>query len=424
MSDFWLDLLPALAAALSVLLMGVCGVRLLVRLTRVLRGQERVDALANDAPAGMPPVRALLLAALAALLSRAAVDLLAWGMMRAMGIPGGFSASLDALWNHWDTRHYIGIAQEGYTSVGDERLRLVFFPLYPLLMRLLSPLTGGSVFLAGMLISRLCAMGCAALLYELAVRTYGAREARLAVAYFLLSPMSVFLNCCYTEALFLLLTLGAMVLLRRGHPWLAALCGMGSALTRMPGVIVAGLMLIALLAELPRRGPDVRRIAGCAGQMLLVFAGLLIYWAINWAVTGDPLMYMTYQKENWFQEPGTFWGSTANTAYYALTDFGQDDWFFSWGAQLAAMLAVYVLLALRADALPFDLAAYSFVYVAVVLSPTWLLSGPRYLYALAPLPLLLARMTESRRAHAVLLALSAVLLVVFTFGYTIAVDVL
>lgn len=424
MSDFWLDLLPALAAALSVLLMGVCGVRLLVRLTRVLRGQERVDALANDAPAGMPPVRALLLAALAALLSRAAVDLLAWGMMRAMGIPGGFSASLDALWNHWDTRHYIGIAQEGYTSVGDERLRLVFFPLYPLLMRLLSPLTGGSVFLAGMLISRLCAMGCAALLYELAYRTYGAREARLAVAYFLLSPMSVFLNCCYTEALFLLLTLGAMVLLRRGHPWLAALCGMGSALTRMPGVIVAGLMLIALLAELPRRGPDVRRIAGCAGQMLLVFAGLLIYWAINWAVTGDPLMYMTYQRENWFQEPGTFWGSTANTAYYAITDFGQDDWFFSWGAQLAAMLAVYVLLALRADALPFDLAAYSFVYVAVVLSPTWLLSGPRYLYALAPLPLLLARMAESRRAHAVLLALSAVLLVVFTFGYTIAVDVL
>ena len=158
--------------------------------------------------------------------------------------------------------------------------------------------------------------------------------------------------------------------------------------------------------------------------MLLVFAGLLIYWAINWAVTGEALMYMTYQKENWFQEPGTFWGSTANTAYYAITDFGQDDWFFSWGAQLAAMFFVYALLALRENELPFDLAAYSFVYVAVVLSPTWLLSGPRYLYALSPLPLLLARLTESRRIHASLLVLSAVLLAVFTFGYTIAVDVL
>ena len=41
-----------------------------------------------------------------------------------------------------------------------------------------------------------------------------------------------------------------------------------------------------------------------------------------------------------------------------------------------------------------------------------------------PLPLLLSRMTEGRRVHAVLLTLSAVLLAIFTFGYTIAVDVL
>ena len=30
--------------------------------------------------------------------------------------------------------------------------------------------------------------------------------------------------------------LAAVCLLRRGHPWGAALCGMASALTRMPGV--------------------------------------------------------------------------------------------------------------------------------------------------------------------------------------------
>ena len=35
---------------------------------------------------------------------------------------------------------------------------------------------------------------------------------------------------------------------------------------------------------------------------------------------------------------------------------------------------IYILLAARQKKLPFDLAAYSFVYVAVVLSPTWLLS--------------------------------------------------
>ena len=58
--------------------------------------------------------------------------------------------------------------------------------------------------------------------------------AALAAAHFLLSPLSVFLCCVYTEGLFILLTLAAICLLRRGHPWPAALCGMGSAFTRMP----------------------------------------------------------------------------------------------------------------------------------------------------------------------------------------------
>ena len=76
------------------------------------------------------------------------------------------------------------------------------------------------------------------------------------------------------------------------------------------------------------------------------------------------------------------------------------------------------------EKLPFDLAAYSFVYVAVVLSPTWLLSGARYLYALATLPILQAQSLKSRAAHAVGLSVCAALLVVFTWGYTIAAAVL
>jgi len=85
---------------------------------------------------------------------------------------------------------------------------------------------------------------------------------------------------------------------------------------------------------------------------------------------------------------------------------------------------IYVLLAAKQKKLSFDLAAYSFVYVAVVLAPTWLLSGARYLYALATLPLLQAKTFESRTAHTVGLSVCAALLVVFTWGYTIAIAVL
>ena len=136
------------------------------------------------------------------------------------------------------------------------------------------------------------------------------------------------------------------------------------------------------------------------------------------------MMYMTYQRENWYQEPGTFWGTTENTAYYFLTTLGDDDWLFTWGFQLLCIFYVYALLVAGQRKLPFDLAAYAFVYVAVVLAPTWLLSGPRYLYALAPLPILQARLHKRAGVHALALTLSAVLLLIWIFGYTIAVEVL
>ncbi len=411
------------AAAASIALMGLCGVRLLARLTRVLLGKETESGL-SKADTQVAPPAALMGAALCALLSRLLLYLIAYAMNRAMGRGGAFSETFRPLWDHWDTSHYIGIAAEGYTSVGDERLRLVFFPLYPLLMRLVSPLTGGDFFLAGIAVSLACACASAALLCELGYMHGGRETAALSVAYFLLDPMSVFLGCCYTESLFLALTLGAVVLLRRGHPWLTALCGAASALTRMPGVILAGLPIIALLGKMGRREARARDVMACFGQVAVVFSGLALYWAVNWRVTGDPFMYMTYQRENWFQEPGSFWQSAMTTTHYAFSDFGQDGWFFSWGYQLLAMFAVFALLAFCADRLPFDLAAYSFVYVAAVLAPTWLLSGARYLYALAPLPLLRARMTKSRAAHGAMLAASCALLILFVFGYTIAIEVL
>lgn len=414
------------AAGASIALMGACGVRLLVSLTRVLLGKETETGLSKPVWAegeGAGPA-AMIAAALCALLSRLLLYLLAYAMHRAMGRGGSPADTFELLWNHWDTAHYIGIAAEGYTSVGNERLRLVFFPLYPLLMRLASPLTGGDLFLSGVAVSLACACISAALLYELAYMHGGRETAALSVAYFLLDPMSVFLGCCYTEALFIALTLGTIVLLRRGHPWLAALCGAASALTRMPGVIVAGLPIIALLGKFGRRQARLRDAAACLGQVAIILSGLAVYWAVNYLVTGDPLMYMTYQRENWFQEPGTFWGSAMNTTHYALTAFGEEGWFFSWGYQLLAMFAVFLLLAFGIDRLPFDLAAYSFVYVAVVLAPTWLLSGPRYLYALTPLPLLRARITQRGGAHGAQLALSAALLICFVYGYTIAIDVL
>jgi len=423
MSDEGLIVFEYLAAGLSIALMGLCGVKLLLRFVRVLRAEESANGL--PVRRRTAPKRELAAAAGVALISRLLLYVLAYAMYRALRVGSdGFFESLAPLWTHWDTRHYIGIAQEWYTNVGDERLRLVFFPLYPLLMRIVSPLTGGNVFYAGLLISLLCGSAACALVYDLSYMHFGRRTAVRSAAYFLLSPLSVFLCCAYTEALFICLTLLAVCLLRRNHPWAAAVCGFLSAFTRMPGVIVAGLLIIDCIGKIAERKAGVRAALACAAQVLLVFGGLFLYWGVNWQVTGDPMTYLTYQRENWFQQPGSFWGSTANTVHYFLTTVGEGDWLYTWGFQLLCMLVMYLLLAFGTHRLPFDLAAYSFVYAAVVLSPTWLLSAPRYLYALCALPMLLARQRIGKTGHALMLAGSAVMLCIWVFGYTLAIQVL
>ena len=61
------NLLQTTAAAASAILMGVCGVCLCVRLTRVMRGEESASGLENETVRARPDGRAMALAAAAAL---------------------------------------------------------------------------------------------------------------------------------------------------------------------------------------------------------------------------------------------------------------------------------------------------------------------------------------------------------------------
>jgi len=265
MSDAVLIVLENLSAGLSIALMGLCGIKLLKRFMRVLRGEETAGGVIQQ----YAPARELAAAAGIALVSRLLLYVLAYAMYRVLSVGSdGFFESLAPLWTHWDTRHYIGIAEEWYTDVGDERLRLVFFPLYPLLMRLIMPLTGGDAFAAGLVISLTCASAAGALVYDLSYMYGGRKTAARSAAYFLLSPLSVFLCCVYTESLFICLTLLAVCLLRRGRPWVAAVCGFLSAFTRMPGVIVSGLLIIDWIGKLRKDGFRLRAAFACAAQVL------------------------------------------------------------------------------------------------------------------------------------------------------------
>ena len=181
-----------------------------------------------------------------------------------------------------------------------------------------------------------------------------------------------------------------------------------SAAKMTPFLIAVGVAGILVLAELCRR---------CVGLPILVVVGALLvplgfaaYCYINWRVSGNPFQFLIYQREHWNQRTGLFFSTAAyQTDYFlrSLTSGGWHDALGLWLPNLIACFAALGLLAAAAPKLRASQTAWFLAYYIVAVGATWLLSAPRYLLVLLPVPLALAQCTRARTAGRVLTALSA-----------------
>lgn len=150
-------------------------------------------------------------------------------------------------WYQWDATNYIYIARHGYNIP----VTTAFFPLYPLLIHLLTAVLGpGQEVLAGMLISNLgtlaafIGLGCLA-----AQEGYTSRTINQVLLVLIAYPFAFFLAAPYTEGLFLALAIWALLAARRGWWLLAIGCTFIGTLTRPTGII----LVLPLLYEFGRQ---------------------------------------------------------------------------------------------------------------------------------------------------------------------------
>src|SRR5215216_4126314 len=143
-----------------------------------------------------------------------------------------------AIWNRWDAPHYLDIARMGYVSEGVESRWIVFFPLYPWLVRAAAFVLRDEL-VAAFFVSGVASVAAGLLLYRLA-RADGEPEevARASVFYLLVFPTAYFLHIGYNESLFLALAVGAFLSARGRNWWAAGLLGFFAALTRINGVVL------------------------------------------------------------------------------------------------------------------------------------------------------------------------------------------
>lgn len=140
----------------------------------------------------------------------------------------------------WDGEWYVGIVDHSYTYDPQQMSSVAFFPAYPTLAGAVKWVTGCRTEIALLVISHLAMLGCFIVL-AMYISERFASDPELERDYALLSlglfPTTFWMRMCYTESLFLLSILLAMLAMqRRWHPLaIAVIIGFATA-TRSAGV--------------------------------------------------------------------------------------------------------------------------------------------------------------------------------------------
>ena len=226
----------------------------------------------------------------------------------------------------WDATWYMEIARAGYRYdrrlAPDKQQPIVFFPLYPMLIRTVASFTTPErpatmqypeyiemrlVHLAwcGVIIS-LLAYACAlVVVYRWAELHAGSDAAAGAVVLLSTYPFAVYFSAPYTEALFLLLACGACYAFERGRLFLAGAAGLLAGLTRPNGIMVSLVLGVLALAPLRRREPGwARRTSAGLLAAAMPAAGMLLYSTYIYRLTGNPFAWVEAQVA-WGRELGT-----------------------------------------------------------------------------------------------------------------------
>ncbi|MBR3060763.1 MAG: hypothetical protein IKG89_09160 [Oscillospiraceae bacterium] len=356
-----------------------------------------------------------------------AVLLLTWAIWRIAGEEGSFREYLD-FWRCLDSGQYLDIVRDWYPSEGDRDalVRLVFLPGYPVLVRLVHCLVKNDL-ISGLIVSGLAFPAAGVVLYRLLRLDLPRKDALRGIRYLCLLPGVFFFAAPMSDGLFLLLCALCLYLVRKRRWIPGCLCGGAAAFTRSLGLSLL-IPLVFLLAEDALRDRDrlgegerFRRVLGRAAALLLVPAGFGVYCWINYRVSGDPFKFMEYQSEHWHQHLGWFFNTAAYQMDYAVHDFWDKPHVFLglWLPNLLFSFGCLTLMFCAAKKLRPGYTAWFIGYYAVAYGATWLLSGPRYLIALIPVPTAMALVTQKRAADILLTVCCSILAVLYFLAFVL-----
>ena len=356
-------------------------------------------------------LREILAVALALLVFRALVALLAFGLhYHIYGYTGTFFTA-QRLWaTYGDAAHYLSIASRGYVSeaaaTNMEHLRLVFLPFYSYVVWFFSLFTSNLVR-AGFYVSNLATILGGVVLYRLVLFDYDRGVARRAVRYYCIVPIAFILSSIMSDGLFFFLSVSCLYAARKKNFMLAVFFGAIAAYTRLLGLVV----LVPLVMEYVKNIQEARREHRADGwkfalmqslyglSLLLVPLAFVLYLFQCYLISGNFFQAFVYQDQNWAQHFQVFFITPAVQTDYlinAVLDGTITDVFGLWLPNLLAISLSLTLILSSHKKMRASYVAYFICYFFMSVSASWLLSAPRYLFCCFPLLIALALLTKKK----------------------------
>ncbi len=210
------------------------------------------------------------------------------------------------MWFRWDAGWYSTIINEGYRMVEDvyTTSNLAFFPVYPLLVKLLlapfppEMMTNSLMIAVGIILSNVMLLGALFLLYKLTLLVFKPTEkstqiAQLAVWLLLVFPASFFLSSFYTESSFLFFSLLSFYLAKKRRWGWASLAAAVTGATRVVGIMIALPLLWEYLDSIDWK---LKNLKGSVLWFGLVPLGILLFFSYLYYLTGDFLAAVKVQS--------------------------------------------------------------------------------------------------------------------------------
>ncbi len=280
----------------------------------------------------------------------------------------------------WDSFWYLDIAQNGYSYKGVEKLsNIVFFPLYPFLIKVVSFFTLGNYILAGWLISVIFLFLSLVYLYKITKEFHSEVDPYLPIFFLLIFPAAFFLNAVYTESLFLFLSLATFYYSLKKKFFWAGVFGLLSSLSRVTGVLLFLPVLWEYLKVYNFKIKEAlnRKIL----PLFLIPLGLFSFFIYHYLKFKN--FFLFFWVEAWWgrffnlnKEHFKFFSSSA------ITNFCLDAFFVAF----ILLIIFFVFKKLRAS-----YGIYMLSTVAIALSSGTLMSINRYILVLFPIYIILAK---------------------------------